>query len=239
MAIRAAIVAAGLAACSVNKTSRVDETLTPGTLAAAKKAVAVMRLGAASPSCINVSILLGTREGEGYRRGQAVMVANVRSLAEAQVAEVELEPGQHHVLGYKCDSANGATWIADVSTTNGLLRTSYAHFTLAPGEIVNVGYFHFGASHEGRSLFGRAVRSDIEITDWPLADLERFKRTRPAIYAQMTTRLMVLDGGPLTADEQQQACETHRRLQAEGKLQTLPPACGGSAPAKKIIHGNR
>jgi hypothetical protein len=215
------------------QTSRVDDAVTTQKLAGAKKAVAVMRLGSASPTCINVSVLLGTREGEGYRRGQVVTVALVRSLHDSQVAEVELDPGEHHVIGYKCMAEKGETAVADTSTTAGLFRTSFARFTLNAGEIVNVGYFHFGASHEGRSLFGRAVRTDIEVTEWPLSEIERFRQKRPAVYAQMITRLMTLTDGPKTAEQLAQSCETWAKLKAERKVQDIPPECGGAAPQKK------
>lgn len=229
-----AVVALVAGACV--QTSKVDDSLTPGQLAAARKGVALMRLGSASPNCLHVAVLLGLREGEGYRRHKPITVANVRSLTESPVAEVELDPGEYHIVGYSCINQKGPAVVADPANGQ-LYRTSYARFTLAPGEIVNVGYFHFGASREGRSLFGRPVRADVEIGDWPLEEIERFRKLRPVIYAQMTTRLMTLDAGPPSAADQQRTCDTWRKLQAEGKAAGLPPACGGPAPAKSVIHG--
>jgi hypothetical protein len=218
--------AAFVAGCSIIQTSKVDDSVTTTKLAASKTAVAVMRIGSASSKCINVAVLLGTREGEGYRRGQAVTVANVRSLAAAPVAEVELPAGEYHVIGYSCHTDKGEQMIMDRAGGT-LFRTSFARFTLSPGEIVNIGYFQFGASHEGRSLFGRKVHTDVEITDWPLADIQRFQKLRPAVFAQMTTRLMRVDDGPPTAQAQAQTCETWRTLQAEGKVAKLPAECTG------------
>jgi hypothetical protein len=38
---------------------------------------------------------------------------------------------------------------------------------------------------------------EVEVTDWPARELDRFKAKRPHIYAQMTTRLMtVTPAGP-------------------------------------------
>src|SRR3972149_1282640 len=71
-------------------------------------------------------------------------------------------------------------------------RTSFASFALQPGEIVNVGYLHLVAWRHGRNTFGRPVEMDIEVKDWPLAELDRFKAKRPHIYAQMKTRLMTV-----------------------------------------------
>jgi hypothetical protein len=205
--------------------------VTTAALAQTKKAVAVMRIGAASPSCLNVAVLLGVREGEGYRRHQVITVVNVRSLTEPAVAEVELDPGEYHVLGYKCVKANTAVTLADSAGGN-LYRTSYASFALRAGEVVNVGYLHVGASRVGRSSFGRPVEVDVDVTDWPLAELDRFKARRPQVYAQMTTRLMTVT--PLEpAEPGVQECARLAALKAEGKVQQLPAPCQKAAAVRR------
>ena len=226
-----ALGAFGVALAGCVQTSRVDEAVTTGKLASSNKAVAVMRLGSASPACINVRVLLGTRQGEGYVRNQVVTVANVRSLTQSQVAEVELDPGEYHVIGYACMAEKGNTTITDPAGGQ-LYGTSFAHFMLGAGEIVNVGYFHFGASKDGHSVFGRGIRTDVEVSDWPLAEIERFKQARPTVYAQMKTRLMVL-GDTLSAQESQRTCERWAALKADGKVQDVPPGCGGAVPQTK------
>jgi hypothetical protein len=218
-----------IAGCT--QTSRVDDNLSTAALAETKKAVAVMRVGAASPSCLNVAVLLGVREGEVFRRHKGITVMNVRSLTEPAVAEVELDPGEYHVLAYRCQSAKGIKTVAD-SADPGTYRTSYASFTLHSGEVVNVGYLHVNASRVGRSSFGRPVEVDIDVTDWPLAELDRFKTKRPHVYAQMKTRLMTvtpLEGGPPTGQD----CARLKALKADGKVQQLPPECAAAAAAKR------
>jgi hypothetical protein len=227
----AAAVGAALAA-GCTQTSRVDDTLTTSSLTDNRKAVAVMRVGAASPDCINVAVLLGVREGEGFRRQQGLTVMNVRSLTEPAVAEVELDPGEYHVLAYRCQTQRTVSTVGD-SADSQLYRTSYASFTLAPGEVINVGYLHVGVWRHGRNAISRPVHVDIEVTDWPLAELDRFKAKRPQIYAQMKTRLMTVTSaqqGPLSSQD----CARLKALRAEGKVQALPPECAG-APAS----GNR
>ena len=220
-----------LFAAACTQTTRVSGDLTTESLGQTKKAVAVMRVGAASPNCINVAVLLGVRDGEVFRRHQAVTVANVRSATEPAVAEIELDPGEYHVLAYSCASARKVTVLADKADAQ-TYRSSYAFFTLQPGEVVNVGYLHVGASRVGRSAFGRPLRVDIDVTDWPLAELDRFKARRPAIYAQMTTRLMtVTPRGPVATGKDD--CDRLRALQAEGKVQELPPECAQQAKAKR------
>lgn len=229
-----AVAAMAVAGCA--QTSRVDESVTPAKLASSQKGVALIRVGSASPTCLHSRVLLGTRSGEGYKRGQVIMVANLRSLAASQVAEVELDPGEHHIIGYSCVSENSQQKFVSDPAGGQLMGTSYARFSVAAGEIVNVGYFHFGASKDGRSLFGRNIRTDVEITDWPLAEIERFKQQRPAMYAQMTTRLMAVDGAP-PPDEQARICEKWKALKAEGKAADVPPECGGAVAAVKRTKG--
>lgn len=229
-------VLAGVAVAGCAQTSRVDESVTPAKLASSQKGVALIRVGSASPTCAHTRVLLGTRAGDGYRRGQVIMVANLRSVTASQVAEVELDPGEHHIIGYSCVAENSQQKFVSDPAGGQLMGTSFAHFTVAAGEIVNVGYFHFGASKDGRSVFGRAVRTDVEITDWPLAEIERFKQQRPTIYAQMTTRLMKVDGVP-SAGEQAKICEKWQALKADGKAGDVPPECGGAAPAVKRTKG--
>lgn len=219
------------AACT--QTSRVDDTVTTQSLARTQKGVAVMRLGAATGACQNVAVMLGVREGEGFRRHQNVVVTDIRSLKKAPVAEVELDPGEYHIVAYGCTTGRGNLRMIEDSDGQGLLRRSFASFTLGPGEIVNVGYFHINASRVGRNMFGRPVRTAVTITDWPLAELDRFKAERPQIYAQMTTRLMVPTG------IEQEDCGRLQALKAEGKIQNVPAACAEGAatapPAAKTV----
>ena len=221
---------AGMLLAGCTQTSRVDDSLSTASLAQTRKAVAVMRVGAASPTCVNVAVLLGVREGDGYRRHQGITVANVRSLTEPAVAEVELDPGEYHVVAYRCQNAGGSVKTVDDNAGGQLYRTSYASFTLQPGEIVNVGYLHLVAWRHGRNAFGRPVETEIEITDWPLAELDRFKAKRPHIYAQMTTRLMKAMP-PEPGEPGPQECARLKTLLAQGKVQQLPPAC--QPPARK------
>lgn len=217
-----------LAACVA--TSKVNDDVTTQSLTASKKGVVVMRIGAASPACQQVAVLLGIREAENYRAVRALVVASVRSASEPAVAEAELDPGEYHLLAYKCTTkSNAAVAVGDKSDTHGVYRSSFAHFTLRPGEIVNVGYLHFNAHRVGLSAFGRPLRKEVYVTDWPIAELDQFKAKRPTIYAQMTTRLMLLANDPDEPGDTD--CRRLRTLRAEGKVQTLPPACD-TAPAR-------
>ena len=113
----------------------------------------------------------------------------------------------------------------------GVYRTSLASFVLQSGEIVNVGYLHVEAWRDGRNTFGRPTRVEIEVTDWPLNELDRFKARRPHIYAQMKTRLMAVTSAG-QAPPTGQDCARRKALKAEGKVQGLPRECAGPAAKK-------
>jgi hypothetical protein len=212
-----------LALSGCGGTSRVDANVSPAQLRTDNKAVAVMRIGSASPSCVNVAVLLGRPEGAGFRRYKAISVTNVHSILEPAVAETELEAGTYHVIGYGCAKAKGVAIVAEKADGT-LYATSFASFKVEPGEIVNVGYLQFNVSRYGQNAIGRPIDVKVGVIDWPLNELERFKHKRPEIFAKMTTRLMtVTDLGPHapTSDE----CGRLKALKAEGKVQSLPPTC--------------
>jgi hypothetical protein len=212
-----------LALTGCGGTSRVDANITPAQLKTDNKAVAIMRIGSASPTCINVAVLLGRPEGAGYRRTKAINVTNVHSILEPAVAETELEAGEYHIIGYGCAKAKGVAVVAEKADGT-LYAMSFASFKVEPGEIVNVGYLQFNVSHVGRNAIGRPIDIQVGVIDWPLNELERFKQKRPGLFAKMTTRLMtVTDRGPHTPTSDE--CGRLKALKAEGKVQSLPATC--------------
>ncbi len=225
--VGAAVIAALAGACS--QTTRVGDDTSTGQLSQSGKAVAVMRLGMASPSCKHVGVWLGVREGQGFRPTKPVAVIHAASLLEVPVAEVELDPGEYHVVSYACSTGSSVSQVASYDRTTGLTRSSHASFSIAAGEVVNVGSFEFHAARHGTNAFGRELKTTVTVTDWPLADLDKYKAKRPQIYAQMKTRLMTLSpraGQDAGEDE----CDRVRKLVADGKVQNLPTACtAGSA----------
>lgn len=218
-----AVIGSGCAA-----TSRVDDSITTAALAQDKRAVFVLRVGAASPTCRHVAILLGTVEGAGFRRERQLQVMEVHSVVEPAVVEAEIAPGTYHVIGYSCHDGTKAKAVAqkaDREIFQQTYATSYASFTVKAGEIVNLGYLHFHGSRVGTNAFGRPIRTDVTVSDWPLAELDRFKLKRPGLYGQMTTRLMAVNPTgpqpPTSAD-----CARYEALKREGKVAAMPASCG-------------
>jgi hypothetical protein len=115
-----------------------------------------MRVGAASPSCLNVAVLLGVRDGEGFRRHQGITVMNVRSLVEPAVAEMELDPGEYHVVAYRCQT-QARHQDGGRAPTPGTYRTSFASFTLQPARSSTSATCTSRPGAVGRTSFGRPI----------------------------------------------------------------------------------
>jgi hypothetical protein len=241
--VRCAVVAfaALLAGCA--STSRVGDDLTISSLSQSKKAVALIKLGAADPLCRTLVAGIGVREGGNFRHVQLARI--VRKAGEAAVAELELGAGEYHVVSYSCARPGASVVLAEPAGA-GLYAKSYASFNIAPGEVLNVGYLQLVPMASAQVSHNTRVMSvRIAVTDWPLAELDRFKQQRPHLYAQMKTRLMTVHRvEPPTVQQVQAACAEMRRLQAEGKIQDLPLICTPATraapqrpqgPAKKSI----
>lgn len=240
---RYAVVALAALAAGCAGTSRVGDDLTASSLNQSKKAVALIKLGAADPRCGTLVAGIGVREGSNFRHVQLARI--VRKPGETAVAELELGAGEYHVVSYSCARRGGAVLLAEPAG-GGLYRKSYASFNIAPGEVLNVGYLQLvpmGSTPVAHNMQVLHVR--LAVTDWPLAEIDRFKQQRPHLYAQMKTRLMTVHRvEPPSVQQVQAACAEMRRLQAEGKIQDLPLICApgnrlgpqrAPAPAKKSL----
>ena len=241
--IRCCVVALAALVAGCAGTSRVGDDLTSSALSQSKKAVALIKLGAADPRCGTLVAGIGVREGSNFRHLQLARI--VRKAGEAAVAELELGAGEYHVVSYSCARQGGAVLLAEPAG-GGLYRKSYASFKIAPGEVLNVGYLQLVPMGSAQVAYNTHVlHVRLAVTDWPLAELDRFKQQRPHLYAQMKTRLMTVHRvEPPTVQQVHAACAELRRLQAEGKLQDLPPICAPGnrqgpprtpAPAKKSL----
>jgi hypothetical protein len=112
----------------------------------------------------------------------------------------------------------------------GLFRKSYANFAVQSGEVINVGFLRLVPLGATQAAFSRVILVGVVATDWPVSELDNFKQQRPALYAQMKTRLMTVPKVvPPTAEQIKAKCAEMKKLQAEGKIQNLPSIC--TAPA--------
>ncbi len=212
-----------LSGCSNVKVN--EQLADPPTLRENKQAIALFRLGRPDPSCQQLGVQLGVREDGLYRPGQ------LRKLTQTQVTQVVemlLPPGEYHVVSITCFRARSTLVMSDPQG-DGRLRQSYASFMLAAGEIVNLGELRLTDKKRTHGVWSSFHDIGVEVSDWPLHELERFKSQRPKLYAEMRTRLMIAQRGALTPEQIPQRCDEARRLLAEGKLQNIPAECAPTA----------
>ena len=108
---------------------------------------------------------------------------------------------------------------------------SFASFTINAGEVINAGFLIIAPVRVTRFATATVIDWQIAVRDWPIDEVNRFKAQRPKLYAAMQARLMTVTKVlPPTADQMATACEPHKKLQAEGKIQDLPPLCRPGAP---------
>lgn len=232
--IRCAVVGLAALTTACAGTSRVGDELTVTSLTKSRKAVALIKLGAADPMCSVLQAGIAVREGENYRIVETARIH--RSAKDTDVAELELGAGEYHVVSYTCNRPGRNIHLAD-SLGGGVFRKSFASFSLSPGEVINVGYLQLVPVVSTQAAYAHVVAVRLAVTDWPLAELERFKQQRPALYGQMKTRLMAVPKvEPPSLQQIHARCAELRRLRSEGKLQNLPPVCTsppGGTPARK------
>jgi hypothetical protein len=238
------------AACAnPSRTTRIDDAaLTTGSISRTQKGIALVKIGAAVNACTTAMVSLGTRDGNRFKAVTTLRVVGLNSPVQPAVAEVELAPGEYHVTGYACITPrNGVVSVASQMHLSGKVE-SFASFTVHAGEVVNAGFILITPVAVTRVANGAIVNWRIDVRDWPIDEVARFKAQRPQLYAAMQARLMtVTKVPPVTADQIVSACAPHKQLQAEGKIQELPPLCrpgavlpgvpaaaGPSAPARGL-----
>jgi len=217
-----ALLAAG---CGATGTSRIsDELMSTSALAQDKKAVALIKLGAADPACTVLTAGIGVRDNEAFKLVHTARI--VQKGGEATIAELALEPGEYHVVSYLCTRPNGSHLALSEPMGGGRFRKSYANFTLQAGEVINIGFLRLVPLGTSQVAVSGVVVVGVVATDWPVSELENFKQQRPALYAQMKTRLMTVPQiVPPTVEQIKARCAEMKKLQAEGKIQNLPSIC--------------
>jgi hypothetical protein len=208
-----------LAGCSNVQVS--EQLADTATLRDNKQAIGFFRLGRPDPSCLQLGVQLGIREGALFQPGQQRKLTQTQV---TQVVEMILPPGEYHIVSITCFRARSTLVLSDPHG-NGLMRRSFASFTLAAGEIINLGELRLVDKKRTHGVWSSFHEIAVEVSDWALPELERFKSQRPKHYAEMRTRLMHVPQSMPAPEHIPKVCEDARRMQAEGKLQNLPQQC--------------
>jgi hypothetical protein len=214
-----------LSACATIPTNRLDKERDGATLTRTGKGVVLIRVTAPDLNCNDHLINFGRRDGESFVSTQRVRVYTASVDGAPPVAEAELPAGEYHLVSYTC---LGTGRVATLNEPQGKdrFKTSYANFSVAAGEVVNLGTFQVlsGLPPEQRTP-GFPIGIAVKITDWPLADLEKFKKLRPRHYAQMKARLMFVTPPAQAPAPAREDCAQLDRLRKDGKVQTMPAYC--------------
>jgi hypothetical protein len=216
-----------LTGCSNVKVA--EQLVEAPTLRDNKQAIGFFRLGKPDPSCLQIGVQLGMREGPLFLPGQQ---RKLNQTAVTQVVEMILPAGEYHIVSFSCFRARSTLVLSDPHG-NGLMRRSYASFTLTPGEIVNLGEIQLVDKKRTPGVWGSFHEIGVEVSDWSLAELERFKSQRPKHFAEMKTRLLTVPQSAPTPGQIPKLCEDAKRMQSEGKLQNLPAQCALTAVQNK------
>jgi hypothetical protein len=192
-----------------------------------KQAIGFFRLGKPDPSCLQLGVQLGIREGALFQPGQQ---RKLNQTAVTQVIEMILPPGEYHIVSITCYRARSTLVLSDPHG-NGLMRRGFASFRLAAGEIINLGELRLVDKKRTHGVWNSFHEIAVEVSDWSLPELERFKSQRPKHFAEMRTRLMTVPQSAPAPEQIPKLCDDARRMQAEGKLQNLPQPCITAAVA--------
>ena len=218
-------------ALGCSQTSSVSDGVAVAALSHSNTAIAVMKTGMAEQSCTTAIITLGKRAGDTFEPVQTVRVGkNVADWIDTHdVAQVELAAGEYHVLDWVCQERSG-NMIFNKSVgkkeggfwgIGGTYKRSMGSFTLAAGEIVNVGYLRFVP-------IGMSGAISIDVEDLPPKSREALQKEKPKLVAQMVTRLMKVEQKPMTAETLKAMCDLLKAMSEVTKdQQPLPEKCRG------------
>src|SRR5262249_12480516 len=144
-ATRALIAATALGATACAYTPGVSPDLNQETLARTNKAVAIVQMGIEGEGCMVTTIGIGQRKEAGFEAVETLRFFPVPGSA-GDAAQVELAPGEYHIVSWNCSRPKGTPSITlggyqggNVLGQGGQYTESYGSFTLAAGEIVNLG----------------------------------------------------------------------------------------------------
>lgn len=212
-----------LAGCA--QTTRVDDALITTAAGQQKTGLVLLKIGTDDdPVC---AANIGVKENDLYRTVKTVRVIQKRN--EPGIAEFELPPGEYHITALFCHTATDQrVFMADqpFGGLTGMANKSFASFSISAGEVVNIGAIRPILVRFQNKILYEDIETDFAVSDWTLADIEKFRQKRPNLYARMRTRLMAVIGKPVpTAREAEATCAEFRKLKSEGKLQNVPGDC--------------
>lgn len=161
---------------------------TKAQLATSNRGIAVLMMGIENKPCLSSTIIIGETIDGGYRAKHTVAGP---SGAKGQVEPVQLtlDAGTYHIVGWHCETSRYRRKIGHrkkaLISFAPLYLKSYASFTIAAEEIVNLGYLRM-------EEIGKRGALRFTVIDLPASARAWLAGNRPQIYWQMITRAMQL-----------------------------------------------
>ena len=134
----AAVVGSLVAGCGTSTRMLVEPST--DALSDKRRGVAVVQFSMPNENCLLKVLAIGTREGNGHRLVKQLFAKGAAPATTANAAEVELESGEYQVLGFLCKRQRSTI---GAGTDGGPYTPSIGRFTVAPGEVVNIGHITF------------------------------------------------------------------------------------------------
>jgi hypothetical protein len=189
------------AGCSPTLTPRVADGVTSASLAEEGTGVVLVTAGVTGGwTCRRAGLAFGKRVADGtYSLARGLIISSDK----APIAEVKLPPGEYHIVTLSCAN-RGKTAILRERVDQSVIssfKKSYATFTVQRGEVVNIGALWVREVGAVQDTGRKAVAVKLSVSDWSAADRAAFKAERPALYAQMRTRLMRLNAATATRED--------------------------------------
>jgi hypothetical protein len=185
------------AACAY--TPGVSPDLDQKILMRTRKAVAILQMGFEGEGCMKTTIEVGRRTGNDFESVQTLTFFPVPGSA-GDAAQFELPPGEYHIVSWKCEVtvSHRVLRITTLSRREGgnlfgdgaRYKESYGSFSLAAGEIVNLGYL--------RMVRTSSSTMRLEVGDLARKQHEKLEREKPKLVAQMVTRLIKANPNQMT-----------------------------------------
>jgi hypothetical protein len=217
-----AAAAALLSAC----TPTVSDDILTSNLSDKQQAVAIITASLEGASCSHIGIQLARKTADGFEPTTNVQVEtgllSLSRLVVGDIPQVALPAGQHHIVSYACREANRITTVGQKHGKTfgfgGSYVKSFAHFDLAPGEIVNIGHLRITpVGIYGAVTFGAQ--------DQPEAVMTKLKESKPKLFAQMKTRLMTVPAAQTPEELRKAMCDLLASLNKPGSTTPPPASC--------------
>lgn len=201
-----------LSGCGGGVTSLPDVANTAD-LSASKQAILICKVGMTGSYCQSSSLVLGQQVGTTFKEVRTIKAGRTRR-GEHNITSLKLPAGTYHVVSYVCTHQSGNRVYTNTigkregGWGTGTYKNSFASFSAAKGEVVNLGYLKF-------VKIGGILSSLYEPRAVPIpeAQLALYRKEKPNLTSQMIDRPFVVKSN---AERRKKLCDILKKIQKPG-----------------------